>query len=137
MKGHPYLKPAESVRYLNEKLRKQKEEEKVIRDKILKESVDMAASKEKQTALVFRFLEEKKLIDAQVKRRKVVKEFTGKPDLTMSLKSIKQLDYCHPGKWIKAKFQDKEMWSCCASEMKDSTGCQTQVLDKLAWKFDN
>ena len=44
MKGHPYLKPAESVRYLNEKLRKQKEEEKVIRDKILKESVDMAAS---------------------------------------------------------------------------------------------
>lgn len=134
-KGNPYLRPTESVRYLNESLRKQKEDEKVLRDKIFKESVDKAASKERQAALIFRYLEEKKLVDAQVNRRKMVREFTGKPDLTRTLKPVKEFQYYHEGIWGKTKLQDKEIWSCCASEVKESIGCHLKVVDKMAWKY--
>jgi len=135
LKGQAYLGPAESARYFNEKLRKQKEDEKVVRDKIFKEFVDKSASKERQAALVFRYLEEKKLIDAQVNRRKIEKEFTGRPDLTQTLRSHKEFQYHHPGIWTKTKLQDKEMWSCCASEVKNSTGCHLEVIDNMAWQY--
>eukprot|EP00826_Nyctotherus_ovalis_P055290 TRINITY_DN732_c0_g2_i3.p1 TRINITY_DN732_c0_g2~~TRINITY_DN732_c0_g2_i3.p1 ORF type:complete len:302 (-),score=114.93 TRINITY_DN732_c0_g2_i3:61-966(-) len=135
LNGRLYMKPAESIRYFNEQLRKQKEDEKIIRDKIFQESVDKAASKERQAALVFRYLEEKKLIDAQVNRRRMMREFTGRPDLSKTLKSAKELEHRHTGKWEKSKLDGKEMWSCCASEVKESAGCNLRVVDKMAWKY--
>lgn len=64
--GNKYPRPDESVKFLNDKLRKQKEEEKIIREKIIRDQIDVAASKEKQAALVFRYLEEKKRMDNQM-----------------------------------------------------------------------
>lgn len=135
LSGRRYLKPAESVRYFNEQLRKQKEDEKIVRDKIFQESVDKAASKERQAALVFRYLEEKKLIDAQVNRRRMVREFTGRPDLGKTLRPAKELAHSHTGKWEKSKLDGREMWSCCASEVRESAGCCLKVVDKMAWKY--
>ncbi len=65
-RGKPYLRPEECVDRLNEQLRKQKEDERILREKILREEVDMAASKERKAALVFRYAEERKRVDAQL-----------------------------------------------------------------------
>lgn len=122
------------VKY-NEELRKQKEEEKVQREKMLKEEIDASASNERKAALVFRFLEEKKRTDAQLAKKKEDKEFTGKPNMSKTLKNWKTQKNYHPGKWIKLPLQDKEMWSCCTSNIKESSGCQVMVKDKMAWQF--
>lgn len=50
----------------NNLLRKIKESEASLREKIRIEKVDKAASKEKQAALIFRFIEEKKKFDRQL-----------------------------------------------------------------------
>ena len=136
-KGKTYLRPTEFVTEYNEKLRKQKEEEKPQRERILHEEVEIAASKERKDALVFRLTEEKKRIDAQLAKKKEEKEFTGKPNLTKTLKNGKAYEYYHPGKWDKPKVQDKEMWTCCASEVKESRGCQFRVRDKMSWQYTN
>ena len=67
-KGKPYLRPIECTGVYNEKLRKLKDDEQALRMKILQESVDMAASVERKAALVFRFVEDKKRVDAQIAR---------------------------------------------------------------------
>lgn len=129
------MRPTEYVTHYNEKLRKQKEDEKAQREKILQESVDKAASSERKAALVFRYLEEKKRTDALLAKKKEDKEFTGKPNMGKTLKNWKEYEYYHPGKWDKPRVQDKEMWTCCASEVKESRGCQFRVRDKMAWQF--
>ena len=64
--GKPYFTPTEYVDQYNEKLRKQKDDERLLLEKILRENVETAASDEKRAALVFRYLEEKKRVDAQL-----------------------------------------------------------------------
>ena len=65
-RGKFYLKPEECVDAYNERLRKQKEDERLLREKILRDVVDVAASKERRAALVFKYVEEKKRLDAQL-----------------------------------------------------------------------
>ena len=67
-KGKPYLTPIETIEAFNERLRKLRDEEQPMRKKILKENIDMAASDERKAALVFRYVEEKKRVDAQLAR---------------------------------------------------------------------
>lgn len=134
VKGKHYLKPIENVAKHNEDLRKKKEEEKVGWEKMMRE-VDPSASNERRTALVFRLLEEKGKMDAQIAKKKEEKEFTGKPNMSKTLKNWRTYQYDHPGRWMKPVLQDKEMWSCCSSTIKESRGCQATVKDKMAWQF--
>lgn len=129
--GKPHLRPDELVGRLNEKLRKQKEDERILREKILRESVDMAASRERKAALVFRFLEEKKRSDGQValarqrilekqrlegEKTKMRSSMKSTSNMTKTMLNSKRYDYYHPGAWMKTLAHDREMWTCCASE---------------------
>lgn len=69
--GNTYPRPDERVAQINNMLRKQKEDEKLLREKILSEKVDMAASNERKAALVFRILEDKKRQDNQLAKVKL------------------------------------------------------------------
>lgn len=63
------------------------------------------------------------------------KMFTGKPDLSQTIRSYKTHLYYHPGKWVKSQFAEKEIWNCCANEIKDSQGCQYLIKDQMAWQY--
>ena len=59
-----YLKPIERTVQQIESMNKMKEEEKLLRDKIREQVADIAASKEKNDAVVFKYMNDKKQIDA-------------------------------------------------------------------------
>ena len=134
-RGRPYLTPVQFVTRLNEKLRKQKEDERIQREKILKEEIDLSASKERKAALAFRYIEEKKRLDAMLAKKREEREFTGKPNMGKTLKNWRRFQYHHPGKWVIISGNDKGMWSCCASFVKEGRGCQYTVHDDMAWQF--
>eukprot|EP00831_Metopus_contortus_P079796 TRINITY_DN8012_c0_g1_i3.p1 TRINITY_DN8012_c0_g1~~TRINITY_DN8012_c0_g1_i3.p1 ORF type:complete len:302 (+),score=57.49 TRINITY_DN8012_c0_g1_i3:272-1177(+) len=136
MEGRVYPRLDERVKTMNEKWRKQKQEELPLRRQIL-ESIDKAYSQEKQAALLFRYTEEKKRLDQQLAQKMEEKMFTGKPDMKKTLRSTKKYSYYHPGKWMKPKFESKEMWTCCANEHKESRGCQFRMQDKMAWNYSS
>ena len=136
-KGKAYIGPEKQVEELNKSRRKQKETDKVEIEKLLKESIDKAATKERKAALAHRYMEEKKQDELQLAKKKVKKEVIGHPDISQTVKSSKEYEYYHPGKWMKTKIENKEMWSCCASEIKYGRGCQYRVIDKMGWKYNN
>ena len=117
-RGTPYVNPIQREYAYNKKLRRLKTTEQGKRQRLLNETVDPTASKERKAALVFRYMEENKRADAQMARKKELKEFTGFPDMSKTLKNRKVYTYFHPGKWTTGN--KKEMWSCCASGIKDS-----------------
>ena len=121
-RGTPYINPRQREILYNDKLRRLKTTEQGKRQRLLNETVDPTASKERKAALVFRFMEENKRADAQMERKKELKEFTGFPDLSKTLQNKKKYSYFHPGKWV--KISGKDMWSCCSSGIKDSRGSQ-------------
>lgn len=65
-KGNDYVKPQQAVTKQNQLLRKLKEAEAMLREKIRIKQIDKAASKERQAALLFRYVEEKKRMDHQL-----------------------------------------------------------------------
>jgi len=84
---------------------------------------------------MLRFLEERKRMNAQLAKKKEDKEFTGKPNMSKTLKNWRKYQHYHPGQWLRLPSQDKEMWSCCISSVKESRGCKTIIKDKMAWQF--
>jgi len=55
-----------------------------------------------------------------VKKKTKDPSLTGKPDLSLTKRITKIYKFYHPGKWMKSKVDEHEMWSCCASEFKES-----------------
>lgn len=119
MQEKQYIKPHEHSIMIQENVRNKKEEDVDLRADISKEVRNELpdASVETLNAIVTRRIYEKGLCAAVPED----KELTLKPDMTKTLKTIRERFTFHNGKYEQQKFESKDgkkkmAWSCCQNK---------------------
>ena len=101
-----------------------KESEKEFMEKVRAEVSSKSNSKERNAALTFKyFIDRKKfkhLLESVrfITLQKTKEEYQSRPRFLLRKRDISK--YYHPGRWLKSAVDNKEMWTCCSSEFKDS-----------------
>jgi hypothetical protein len=102
-----------------------------ILEKIVHDNPDI--SHEKTAAAVFKQVAESKLKDIQQKFYGV-KEESFEPDVSKTIKRRSVKKFKHDGCFQFNQALNKEIWSCCANENKDSKGCVVTYKDPDKWQ---
>lgn len=118
---------------IQESVRSKKEADVDLRMELAKEVRNEFpdASEETLNAIVTRRIYEKELRAAIPED----KELTLKPNMSKTLKTVKERVTSHNGKFEEQKFESKDgkkkmAWSCCQSKDETSEGCVVKYVDK-------
>lgn len=136
LKDKSYTKPYQrQIDVLNE-TRMVKEQDSGQKAEILKvvqhENPDI--SKEKATAMVHRLVQESKDKNKQDELHGVKSE-TFRPDLTETLRKNYRKKAKHDGVFHLNEALQKEIWSCCLNESKESEGCVVSYKNQDKWQL--
>ena len=95
-----------------------KEGEKLLKEKIKKRLASEPNSKEKNAALTFRYITDRKKLEELLPN--ITSHHNKERNRLKNLsKNHNETNYYHTGKWGKTIVDSREIWSCCASEIKD------------------
>lgn len=131
-----YIKPHEHSMMVQESVRSKKEADVDLRADISKEVRNEFpdASVETLNAIVTRRIYEAGLRAAIPED----KELTLKPNMSKTLKTVKERVTSHNGKFEEQRFESKDgkkkmAWSCCQNKDEASEGCVVKYVDKQKW----
>lgn len=99
--------------------------------KVAHENPDI--SKEKSVAVVHKLVQDKKLKDGQ-ESFYGVKEESFHPDTSLTMKKAIIKKYKHDGVFQYNEALQKEIWSCCMGESKNTQGCIVSYKDLDKWQ---
>lgn len=134
MLSNTYQKPHQLVMAENARIGEFKRQHQSFKEEIKRELKTQfpTACEERLQAMTHRMLHEKLLEDEKCARFPIHHEIF-KPDMSQTVQDRRYKVYHHPGTWAWNEAEQRECWSCCVNDSKESRGCEHRMVNPDSW----